>query len=413
MPNIKPLIDFSWAPLLLLAAAAGCLEPTAAPAKEGVPIGVLLPYTGALATAGQNLERAVMLANERLAAEEPDHNQPPFRLIFRDTHSAGGPGLDAVADMVDNEKALFILGPEEPDLAESMIGLLHDRTLAITGGAVTSEGQPGAKAWFRIVPTARQMSIKLVDRLKKDSVRSLSIIYVQGHYGNSLATLAAEEFKARGGEIKMMAILGIQPVGELVREVVKTTSDAILLIAYPTVGAEVIQEWALLGSRERWYFGPSLRSENFALNVPPGLIDGMLGVSAGLPADAPNFAKVFKQRWRGEEPTPNAHYYFDAMVLAGLSYRLAVVKTGSPNPTPADLASALVSVSGPGGVNRTWQEVGQALTEVEKGMDIDYRGASGAIDFSPDGFVPAGSVEGWTIKNGVIEYRPLMDIPGR
>src|SRR4030095_7924954 len=98
-----------------------------------------------------------------------------------------------------------------------------------------------------------------------------------------------------------------------VRSVVAAKPDAILLVAYPIVGAAVVQEWAILGSAQRWYFAPSLRSEVFALNLPPGLNDPMVGISAGLPADARNFADEFRARWRGEAPAPNAHYYFDAM----------------------------------------------------------------------------------------------------
>jgi ABC-type branched-subunit amino acid transport system substrate-binding protein len=396
---------------LLALFLSGCLAPTVIPSTdEGVPIGVLLPYTGELATVGQNLERAVILANEQLAQAEPNPALPPFRLIFRDTHSDDVEGLKAADDLIDRQRAAFILGPEEPLLAESMAPSLRDKTVAISGGAVSLESSTGINDWFRIVPTAKQLSAALADQMLSDTVSKLAIIYVPDAYGMAFSRLAAEEFVKRQGTVVMMAALGddVSP-GQVVRDVVAAGPEAILLVTYPTAGAAVVQEWALIGKTERWYFAPSLRSEIFAASVPPGLFDragvsdGMIGISAGLAADARNFARVFQARWSGELPTPNAHYYFDAMLLAGMAYRsAAALIDNARRPTSRELASALIATSGPGGTIRTWQEVRPALEALEKKIDIDYRGITGPVNFSPDGSVPQGFVQKWTIKDGAI-----------
>jgi ABC-type branched-subunit amino acid transport system substrate-binding protein len=384
--------------------AAACIEPTADPSFDGVRVGVLLPYTGALATGGQNLERAVILANERLQEAEPDPRHPPFRLIFRDTHSDDNAGYSAADELIEQEKVNFIIGPEEPSLAEAMAPLLKDKTVAITGGAVSLDSSTGVNDWFRIVPTARRMSTVLAKRMTDDKRRSLAILFVPDSYGNAFSNLAAAQFKALGGVSAVLYPLDPETSnGDLVRRVVATNPDAILLVTYPTAGAAVIQEWSVLGSDEAWYFAPSLRSDVFALNLPPGLLDGMVGISAGLPADARNFAADFSRRWAGELPSPNAHYYYDAMMLAGLAHRWAAVKAGTETPTSSQLAAALVSISGPGGIIQTWQDVRPALESVEAGIDIDYRGTSGAVDFSEDGSVPQGFVQFWTIRDSIIE----------
>jgi ABC-type branched-subunit amino acid transport system substrate-binding protein len=393
---------------LSLLAVGGCLTPTAVPTgDDGVPIGVLLPYTGDLATVGQNLERAVIMANERLAQSEPDLSLPPFRLIFRDTHSDDVKGYEAAEDLIEKEKAAFILGPEEPRVADAMAMQLRGKTVAITGGAVSLDSVAGGGGdWFRIVPTAKRMSSVLAERMIADSVSKLAIIYTPDDYGTTFARLAAEEFTARNGVVVARASLTAEVArGEVVRSVLAATPkpEAILLVTYPTVGAAVVQEWAIVGNSERWYFAPSLRSEVFALNIPPGLLEDSVGISAGLAADARNFAKEFKARWGGEPPSPNAHYYFDAMLLAGMSYRYAAFQTDGRRPTAAQLAAALVAVSGPGGRNETWQDVGPALLLLEKGTDIDYRGITGPVDFSPDGSVPQGFVQKWTIKDSTIQ----------
>ena len=388
----------------LMLLGAGCLARAEVTAEEGVPIGVLLPYTGELATVGQNLERAVIMANERLADNEPDpEHQAPFRLLFRDTRSVDSEGLKAADDLINVQKAAFILGPEEQNLAEAMAPSLRNKTVAISGGAVSLESSTGINDWFRIVPTAKRLSGALAEQMVADTVTKLAIIYVPDSYGLAFSRLAQEEFSKRGGNVVKMAVLSedVSP-STLVRDVMAAGPDAILLVAYPNGGAAVAQEWALIGKTERWYFAPSLRSEIFALNAP-GLLDGMVGISAGLASDARNFARQFQARWNGESPSPNAHYYYDAMLLAGMAYRSAFFLGGSTRrPTSSELAAALVAISGPGGTIRTWEEVGPSLRALEKGQDIDYRGTTGPVNFSPDGSVPQGYVQRWTIHDGVI-----------
>jgi ABC-type branched-subunit amino acid transport system substrate-binding protein len=392
--------------LLLTALLTGCLSPAVVPGTDdGVPIGLLLPYTGELGSAGQNLEHAVIMANEHLADAEPNPRLPPFRLIFRDTHSDDVKGLEAADDLINVQHAAFILGPEEPLLAESMAESLRNKTVAITGGAVSLESSTGINDWFRIVPTAKQLAGALAAQMVADAINKLAIIYAPDPYGMAFSRLAADEFSKRDGTtVTMTALADDVPVGELVRNVVAGRPDAILLVAYPTAGAAVVQEWALIGKTEHWYLAPSLRSEVFAVNVPPGLLDGTIGISAGLAADARNFAKEFEARWGGESPSPNAHYYFDAMLLAGMSYRsAAALIDNARRPTSQELASALIAISGPGGTIRTWRDVRVSLQTVEQKGDIDYRGTSGPVNFSPDGSVPQGFVQKWTVHNSKIE----------
>jgi neutral amino acid transport system substrate-binding protein len=388
-----------------LATAAGCLSPSAEPNADGIRIGVLLPYSGDLAAAGQNLERAVIMANELLAAAEP--NRTRFHLVFRDTHSGkDNLGYEAAYDLISRQKVRVVLGPEEPDLADVVERqLLNDQAVAITGGAVGLESASGAGSLFRIVPTAKRMTEALAAQMMTDSVHTLAIIHVQDRYGTEFAQKADAEFSKQLGTTVTRYGLEEGGIGALVRTVASTAPDAVLLVTYPSAGAAILQEWAVLAPTQRFYFAPSLRSEIFAVNVPPDFASPMMGISAGTATDAPNFASAFAARWGGEQPSLTAYYYFDAMLLAGMAYRSAAVLTGSANPDAKDLATALVAVSGPGGGGRirAWSELATALRDLEAGKDIDYRGTCGPVDFSTDGSVPAGNVQAWTIKGGAIE----------
>ena len=86
---------------------------------------------------------------------------------------------------------------------------------------------------------------------------------------------------------------------------------------------------------------------------------------------------------------------FDAVMVTFL----AALKAGSSDPTA--MKDALVAVSGPPGTPYTFTDLGQAITDVLAGKDIDYQGASGPIDFTADGD-PAGLYDVYSYTNGKI-----------
>ncbi len=51
----------------------------------------------------------------------------------------------------------------------------------------------------------------------------------------------------------------------------------------------------------------------------------------------------------------------------------------------ADIAEAIVDVTGPGGKKFTFEQLPQAIEALENGEDIDYEGASGPVDWDENG----------------------------
>ncbi len=70
---------------------------------------------------------------------------------------------------------------------------------------------------------------------------------------------------------------------------------------------------------------------------------------------------------------------FDAVVIC----YLAAVAAGSTE--GADMAASIQSVSRPPGDQYTWEELPEAIEALQNGDDIDYQGASGAIDMDDAG----------------------------
>jgi hypothetical protein len=101
---------------------------------------------------------------------------------------------------------------------------------------------------------------------------------------------------------------------------------------------------------------------------------------------------------------------FDAVMLCYLSAVAAGSSEGS------EMAAQIQAVSGPPGTKYTWEQLPRAVDDLQNGADIDYQGASGAIDLDEDGNPTAGvydifRYEGTEVEN--IDEVPLAGAEGQ
>jgi ABC-type branched-subunit amino acid transport system substrate-binding protein len=174
-----------------------------------------------------------------------------------------------------------------------------------------------------------------------------------------------------------------------------------VLIAYPRAGALAVSQLSASGFKGSWYFAPSLDTQEFVLNTPQGLLDGMVGISPALTADSAEFAKQFRARWSDEEPTLGANFYYDSVAVLALALQEAHTRLGRL-PDQRELAVSIRSVSGPPGRTLTWRELDIGLETLASGSPVNYRGISGPIDFDQDGDVAQGLVRFWYVDRGHI-----------
>jgi branched-chain amino acid transport system substrate-binding protein len=67
------------------------------------------------------------------------------------------------------------------------------------------------------------------------------------------------------------------------------------------------------------------------------------------------------------------------------------------------MAQELQDVSGPPGDPFSFQELDQAIQALQDGDDIDYQGASGAIDIDENGDATAGVYDVYEYKGGALD----------
>jgi branched-chain amino acid transport system substrate-binding protein len=235
--------------------------------------------------------------------------------------------------------------------------------------------------------------------MRKDGVTSASLLHVDDGYGTTFAALLADKFRGLGGVIKDNLPMPTDISGPI--HFPNGMADAVVLVAYPRAGALAVSQLSAGGFNGRWYFGPSLDTEEFVLNTPAGLLDGMVGISSALTADSAEFAEQFRARWSGEEPTLGANFYYDSVAVLALGLEEARTRLGRL-PDAHELAVSIRSVSGPPGRILTWGELDVGLDALAGGLPVNYRGISGAIDFNQDGDVAQGLVRFWQVDNGRI-----------
>jgi branched-chain amino acid transport system substrate-binding protein len=389
----------AWMSVLLV--APGCGKDAVAPAGPGLPVGAVLPFTGDLGAVGSNLERALVLASERINAAGGVGGQP-LRLAVRDDHSDITRGLSAAQALIQQENVVAIIGPEGENLAKLMVPLTESSNTILISPGVTSELTTTLvpkDLWFKVVPSATRFSRELAQRMFQDGIRAASIVYTADEYGTGFASVLVGEFKGLGGAIA--ALVPVLPeqrsFSDDLRKAVEPRPDGLVLVAGARTGAAIIQDWSIGRTIGRWYFSPPLKTELFVQNVPPGILDGMVGVAPKISGDATAFAAGFAARWQGDTPVTSAFFYYDALVLLGLASQAAATKTGHM-PTALEVRDQLRAVSAPPGELVSWDNLPAAMEHVRAGREVDYQGISGSVDLGDKGEVSQGAIQFWTIR---------------
>ncbi|MGC4121662.1 MAG: ABC transporter substrate-binding protein [Myxococcales bacterium] len=403
MPNALRRLVALW----LLALLAGC--PRAA--QEGQAIGVLLPRTGTLADSGGHAESAVLLAAEKVNLAGGVGGKP-ITLVIKDTRSQGVAGSEAARKLLtDSDDLLAVLGPEEDDVADTLVALAKEKKRVQVSGGVTAvrfATVDDGGYFFRTCPSSRVTANAIVTRMLEDGMDTASFLFVRNDFGVAFISSAAQAYGLHGGtllspgtfDVPIAVEPGLKDYREVLNEVLSFKPKALLIAADPLTGARLVSDWKLLGGNARLYLAPPLMTDAFVQDVPAGALEGAVGVSA-LSGDADgSFAKAYSEAV-GEQPAQSAYFYYDAMALVALAIERATTLAGGA-PDGDQVRAALVDVASPPGTKVHWNELGQALERIRAGEDIDYDGASGEIDFDPAGDVTSKAVGLWRVSASTI-----------
>jgi ABC-type branched-subunit amino acid transport system substrate-binding protein len=208
-------------------------------------------------------------------------------------------------------------------------------------------------------------------------------------YGTGLAGTFSDAWEALGGKVGQEVIYDPeQPsYNSEAAQITSGNPDRIVIIDFPETFTNVGPALVRTGK-----YDPKNAWGTDGLTIspvsPPSIVAGMTLTAPGSP-DAGEAPAAFQDLFERSEPRDVelqifAAQNFDAVILC----YLAAVAAGSTDGQA--MADVVRDVSAPPGDKFTFEQLSDAIEALQNGDDIDYEGASGAIDMDEAGDATAG-----------------------
>ena len=371
-------------------------------------IGASLPLSGDLADFGPPGEKAadLALAEIQAAVDEVgvDHT---VELVKEDNCGAADPqcAVQAQRKLATSDGASCIAGPwGSADTIPSGESVSVPEEVPLISPSATSDEITGLDDDGFINRTSPPDSFQgptlanYIDQELGAEGKTINIGARNDAYGTGLAETFTTAWEELGGTVGETVIYDIDlPSYDTEADQITSGSpDGIVIVDFPETYNKVGPALARTGN-----FDPStafvtdgLISSDIIESAGADATVGLRGTAPGAP-DNETQAKAFDEAFVAAEPTDVDRMTFDAQNFdAVILCYLAAVAAGSAD--GADLAPTIQSVSAPPGDPYTWEELPAAIEALQAGDDIDYQGASGAIDMDDAGDATAGVYDIYT-----------------
>jgi branched-chain amino acid transport system substrate-binding protein len=395
------------APPVLLALGA-LLEGTSAceapPGIAAVRIGLLLSYTGTMASSSVNSERALQMAIEAVNGAG-GIGDLPLRLLARDTRSDPRTVTGPARELMDADVAALI-GPDNTDLLSQLRASIGQPTLILPSLATASDIDVKPNNWFVMGAGLGEFVCQLQTQVKADGRSSPLVLSSPSPYNSGLTWTLVNNGVSKFvlPSDGLASGTDLQPlIGAL------HGADSYILAASPTAASRLIYGLTAVGELAdptRWYLSPTLHTPVFLESIPRGAFEGARGVAPGTVAGAADFRAAFATRWQ-DVPLDDAYSFYDAGAIAALAVQRALTRTGAvPHAEDLSLAEHIVAVTRPGGEPVSWSELGRGLRLLREGSEVEYFGVTGQVTFDDMGLSRKASTRWWKIAD-----QSFVDVP--
>ena len=358
---------------------------------------LLLSYTGTFAAASINSERAVILALEEVNRAGGISGRP-LRLGAHDIRDDGNRAAALIDRLSAEQQVAAFIGPDSPNVINNLISSHRHRTLFLPSVAMPARDYLfDTPNWFTFAPNTWTLACAFKRRLVEMGAKTPLILYNPDSFHTELTLALKMVLGISRGAISIPSRATLTSTA--VETVLQEKADALLLMAFPESASSMVSELSFrttsLGG-SRWFLSPTLHTDRFFQNVPPGPLKGAHGLRPARADGSSAFVDRFRQRWQ-DDPLTEAYGYYDAGAVVALALELAQRDTGAV-PTLTSLGTFVRPVAGPPGIPVAWNELGRGLELVRSGQDIDYQGVSGPLDFNAVGDPGETLVQWWRVE---------------
>jgi ABC-type branched-subunit amino acid transport system substrate-binding protein len=378
------------------------------PPPDRLKIGTLLPITGDLSQYGSAMQDTARLAIDTANACGGVLGQP-VDLVAADDQTDPAAAVAATTKLLESDRVAALVGGASSSVASATIGLAvrHQAVMvspSSTSPSFTDRARQGEFKgfWFRTAPADTFQGIALAKLAKTQGYKTVAVLAVNNDYGNGLLSAFIPAFEQLGGTVINRDKPTRYPPDSstfdtVVNEAFRKTPDAVVLVAYPETGSLILKaayQQGLLGKGTDILATDGMREAKVA-DLAGQNRRGDL-IAAGLMGTAPSpggpalqaFQTQYEQKFKRSPKVFDANTW-DATVAIILAAEAARSFQG-----PA-IRDALRQVANPPGERIT--DLCTGLQALRTGQKINYQGASGNLDFTPEGDI-TGSYEIWTIQ---------------
>lgn len=385
--------------VVLFAAGFGAglfAAPAFFPGPQQLRLGTVLGKTGGLAAFGTRNEQGARLAIEQVNDQGGVFGQP-IVVFHEDSRTLPDAAREAAEKLVTTNRVHGIIGATGSGQCLTVIAVTKANEVFQMSGSCTSVllSDPDLDdGWFaRTAPSdALQGVVAGYYAQEVLEFTNMAVIGINNPYGTGLADVFQTAFEFYGGTITIKHTVtevgqGATTYVPDLNTVLNTGPQAVYLVAYPDDGVLMMQEyftgtfpevtWLFSeGLFEQGAFITELATRGVDVSGFRGTAPGAYGGITGPRYDA--WAVDYEDRW-GQAP-----FLFDANVYDS-TFLMALAAQASGQASGAGIKSKIHDVANPPGTVILPGEWSKALTELAAGRDINYQGASGAVDLDDVG----------------------------
>jgi len=368
-------------------------------------IGAVLPQSGNLAQLGPPMIEGAKMALRDINAAG-GVNGKDATLIVKDDGGGGDDDLakTSVDELINNDKVDAIVGAAASGTTKSILdrvvsGGTAECSPSNTGSDLTQADDKGL--YFRTPPPDNLQAQALAKVVSDDGKQNVAIIAQNTDYGTGFVRFLEPALTDSGAKVVANVTYDDKGTGidAEVEKVVGAEPDAIVLIGYPEDGGKVIAELIKQGSSPKdvpVYVTDGMQSNELYKAVDAkdkAVTDGIRGTAAS--AAPENGASFFPAAFKTFAPKVESPIYSAQSYDCTILFALAAQKAKSD--APYDIAKEMVNVSkGESADAEKCDTYKKCVALLADGKDINYEGASGALDFTDFGEPSAGSYDVYT-----------------
>ena len=383
----------------LVASLVALVLPAAALAQDPIEIGLLLPFTGEYDWVGANVQPvAQMIADE--VNESGGIGGREIELVQGDTEGTVDAGFTAAQKLVNVDGVVGLVGPTSLSFAGGRQVILDNGVPVVTPTAGTTElDQLDRTYLFRTVPSdalgGRAIARAATDAqyLAADEAFSNPVLMV----GQAPAMISFRDPIQRSFEdygTPVATTIEFTPAKASyrseVQEAMAADPDLIVLVGTPEDSARIMQAAFQAGYSGGWFVTQDQTNPEFIELVTAQLAEGIYGLEEVADPRSANLNDQFRERfmeYAGKEVQIFGTNTYDAMNVIALA--LLRAELNGEGISRESLAANIRPVTDPGSDKVVVHSYTEGKEALEAGLEIDYQGLVGPIDFDEYGNIAA------------------------